>query len=783
MRSNDSGVVGRRLFYWWADHPWWQIAVVVFFTVTAAAGHVNPQLVLDWFTPAPTSENQQPIAVQAEPPAEPPPEEPPAVEPFRIAGGECVLVARSDHFFTAAGVAAIRRVVERLEQLPQVTDVLWLDRVPGLNLFGLPEPLLPRSTASPRQMEAARKRALSHPLAVGQLISADGKTLVLHLHLDWFYATSDEAATTAIRAAAEAAAAEVPGAEIDFLMTGKVPLHLMTARNHVHNAWRYQVIGYSIMLLSALVLFRGFSAVMIVAIAPALGVFWTMGWLHFFDLQDNPFNDIIVPVLISLVGLTDAVHLMVEIRNQRAEGLSVALASRQGLARVGLACVLTSLTTAIGFICLSWAHHEIVRQFGWCCVLGVAMTLLSVLTVIPLGCRSPLGRRLHVGLGTSPVDRQLRRIRPLVGWVLRHDRAVSRAAIAATVVLIAFAATLTPDERRYSGLSESGEAARGLRHLDRALGGLEPGHVSVYWQPSADQSELLEVLEEVGRVLEKEPLIGHPLGLHSLLSALPGDGPAAERASMLDLLPPPLKRAFYTPETRRATVQFRIQDLGIARYGPVFERIEAGLADVVERHPQFFMELQGEAAWRWRHVYRVVTDLAKSLGTASLVIWFVLSVVYRSIRIGLISLVPNIFPLAATGTVLALTGQHLEMVTVCVFTICIGIAVDDTIHFLTRFREESAAGGNLQQVIERAFTGVGTALVMTTIVLVAGMGTAIMGDARDARLFGVMGSLTLIAALFADLVLLPALLSRFGPAIGRNGSAVGVSDPRGGDTW
>ena len=100
-----------------------------------------------------------------------------------------------------------------------------------------------------------------------------------------------------------------------------------------------------------------------------------------------------MPVLISLVGLTDAVHLMSEIRNQRATGLESRQASRRGVARVGMACFLTSLTTAVGFASLAWAHHEIVREFGRCCVLGVSLQFVSVLTVVPLGCRSPLGRR------------------------------------------------------------------------------------------------------------------------------------------------------------------------------------------------------------------------------------------------------------------------------------------------------------------------------------------------------------------------------------------------------
>lgn len=760
----DSASLTTRLFFWWADRPVAQAFVLVLMSTIAMIGYIQPSLILNWVT-SPDSETE--IVPNPRQHRRSVPDQSGVkgaaskVEPFQIGGGECVLVARSDNFFTEAGLKAMRDVVEQLGALPQVRNVLWLDDIPDFNVFGLSGTLLPSSHASARQLQSAREQVLSNPLAVGQLISPDGKTLLLHLQLDWFFVTHDAAATTEIRERAEQVAAQTAGADINFQLTGPVPLHLMTVENHVVNSRQYQLFGYAIMLLSALFLFRGLAAVLLVAVAPAMGVFWTMGMLHFFNLQDNPFNDIIVPILISLVGLTDAVHLMAEIRTQRAGGRSVRAATRQGLARVGLACVLTSLTTAIGFFSLSFAHHEIVQDFGWCCVLGVAMTLISVLTVIPLGCRSPLGRRLHVGLGKSVVDGQLKRIDRLVAWILRHDRLVAWTAIISTTILAMISLNLQPDEKRYSGLSESAEAAQALRHLDRSLGGLEFGFVAVNWNQESGDGDLLQVLNEVDETLRQEPLIGHPLGLHQLLASLPGDGDAAERMTLLELLPPSLKRAFYQPENQSAWVQFRVQDLGIAAYGDVFTRVETRLAEVMQQHPNFSLSLEGDAPWRWRNVYRIVTDLATSLGTASIVIWLVLTVVYRSVRIGLISIVPNLFPLAATGAMLMLSGQHLELVTVCVFTICVGIAVDDTIHFLTRYQEEQKLGGDHQEIIRRAFTGVGSAMVMTTIVLVAGMLTAVVADARDARLFGIMGCLTLTTALFADIVLLPALLSRF----------------------
>lgn len=761
--SRDWWAYSERIFGWWADRPMLQSAVLVFMTLAALLGYYNPEVVRKFVGVGPSESSSWNRTRQRAVSRPQNNARSPNVRPFQVAGGECVVVATSSQFFTSPGLTGIRKAVEELEALPQVDSVLWLDNVPGLNLFGLPESVLPHSQASERQMEKGRERALANPLVVGQLISPDGETMVLHLRLDWFYVTNDEACTTDIRETAERAVAKVPGAKIRFQVTGPAPLHLMTISSHMRDSVRYQLVGYSIMLISALVLFRGLSAVFIVAFSPAAGVFWTMGFLRYFNLQDNPFNDVIVPVLVSLVGLTDSVHLMAEIRNQRATGLDSKEAARRGIARVGMACVLTALSTAIGFICLLWAHHAVVREFGWCSVLGVTLTLISVLTVVPLGCRSWLGRGLHVGLGTSLVDGQLRRIEPVVAWILRHDRQMAWVAIGVTGLLSVTSLSLKPDERRYSGLSESGEAAQALRHMDRSLGGLEFGNVSVSWNDEASDGELLEVLQAVNRTLTAEPLIGHPLGLEQLLSALPGEGPPAERMTLLELLPPSLKRAFYNPEQHTATVQFRVQDIGIAQYGPVFERLEAAFLEIQRQHPNFEFELAGEAVWRWQNVYRIVTDLTYSLGTAGIVIWIVMTVAYRSIRIGLISLVPNLFPLAATGTMLVMSGQFLEMPTVCVFVICGGISVDDSIHFLTRYTEEQEAGGTHKEIIQRAFSGVGTAMLMTAIVLIAGMLTAVVGDARDARLFGVMGALTLFTALFGDILLLPALLSQFAP--------------------
>ena len=743
---------------WIVEKPWITAVMLLAITTLAIVGYVNPEIITDRFPRAAAED------AAGETTSRKSTQEPPAVDPVNLARSDAILIIESDNLFSPQGAAALRAIVTGLESLKHVRSVLWLDNAPVLNIFGFPEPLLPRSTASDERFARARQQAIDNPLVGGQLLSRDGRTLLMLLRFDTLMAESDEDCTLRIRQTAEEIAVQNE-VDFNFLVTGRIPLEIAAEDSRVGNQANYRLIAYTMIAIMSLILFRGVWAVIVVAIAPTLGVFWTLGMLNFFDYRDSLLNDVVLPILLSLIGLTDGVHLMVQIRNYRAKGLSRRDAARKGLREVGLACGLTSLTTAIGLGSLMLAHHDSVREFGEACVIGVLLTFIAVISSIPLACITWLGKHVHVGHDKGFVDRHLSRVGSIVEFVLRRQRRMAILGIVVTLVLCAISLQLRPDERRTDSLPERSEAAIGMQFLDRALGGLEFAYVDLSWNDGVDTQspEILDVLEQIDQVIRQEELIGNPLSILNLLKSLPGDGPVRDRMSLLELMPPPLKRAFYTPERRSAKVSFRVQDLGIAAYGPVFERVQQGLEEISETNPRFTIELSGSAVWRWENLYKIVMDLATSLGTAIVIIFVVLTLVYRSLRMGLISLLPNLFPLAVTGSFLVFLGQPLEMVTVCAFTVCLGIAVDDTIHFLTRFEEERARQPSRDEAIRRAFTGVGTALVMTTIVLVAGFSTVLWSDARIYRIFALMGMLTISAALFGDLVFLPALLARFAP--------------------
>ncbi len=750
---------------WIVTRPWVSVVLLLAISTFALIGYYDPGLITRPIKRA----LEKPVANNELEEAESAPDQFAGRQDYRNVDplkfrGEAVVVVESESIFTPEGAAAIRHVVDELRKQDFISRVFWMDEVPPMNAFGLPEPLLPRVGASPNRFEIARQHALDHPFIVGNLMSRDGNTVLLLVNFEYLNVKSDDDCISGLRQVAEKAAAEFPEVPMKFSVTGWVPIEITAIRSHELNQFQYQIVAYVMIAVMSIILFRGVIAVVVVALAPAMGIFWTIGLIQFLGYDNNPFIDVVLPILVSLVGFTDGVHLMVQIRRFRVAGKAPRAAAIEGIRQVGLACFLTSLTTAIGFGSLLLAHQEMIREFGISCVVGVICSFVAVVTTIPLACSTRLGNWIHVGHDKSLVDKNLNRISGVIDFVLKRKARMAATGILVTFILCLICATLRPDQRNFSALPTKSEPAIALTKIDKALGGLEPGVVEVSWSPEveSDSPEVIEVITKMDAILNSEPLIGFPVSIRKIIDALPGEGDAAERFSMVDLLPARVKRTYYSPEERTANINFRVQDLGIAKYGPVFERIIAGADQVTRAHPQFKIELSGDAVWRWENLYQIVIDLLASLGTASVIIFAVLAIVYRSLKVGLISIVPNIFPLAVAGTYLALTGQALEVVTVCAFTVCLGIAVDDTIHFLTRYYEEREGEGTEEQAIRRAFIGVGTALIITTIVLVSGFMSVVFSDSRDHQIFASMGAITISAALFGDLVFLPALLAYFG---------------------
>jgi predicted RND superfamily exporter protein len=677
---------------------------------------------------------------------------------------ETVLVLSGKRsLFEREYVAAIRRVVALLESKEIVSDVFWIDTLPVTNAFGLPEPLLPQPEASDDAFQKAQQRALEHPLVRGQLVSSDGKTFLIPISFDWFYVESDSQVSEDLLAAVRATLKSNGGEDLTAEFTGGLPLYLAHQNSFDVNHTRYTVIGYVLVIGVSVFMFRGFSAVIVAALAPGMGIFWSMGILNLLGENGNQLTNIVLPVLISMVGMTDGIHLVIHIRRRRLVGDDQMQAAKSAIEKVGLACALTSLTTAIGFASLMMAQTSLIQGFGRGCAIGVIVTFFAVVTAIPLASTTFLGRNISRG-GDHEGFRST--IEPMVQWLIvftKWPRLTTLVGVAATFIATWIALGLRPDSRTQNSQPTGSPAYQAFEQVDKAFGGVDSIAINIQWpvDVSSDDPAIVKVVADTQELFDREELIQNPLSINRILESYPSDQPLADRMSMLELMPLPLKRMFFDANARKTVVTARVQDLGMARYSPVFDRVEVGIKQMEGKYEGYAFRLVGSPVGRSRDLYLIVRDLVLSLGTASIVIFGVMTLAYRSIYIGLISIVPNVFPLAVTGAVLYCLGVPLDVASVCAFTVCLGIAVDDTIHYLTRFEEEYRAGQPIQAAAENAMRQVGAPLVMTTIILVVGFATVVTSDLPDQRTFASMACATISSALVGDLIFLPAMLVYF----------------------
>ncbi len=681
---------------------------------------------------------------------------------------ECLVVVDGDDLFTKENILALRDIREALRDLPQVSSIRWVDDIPSLNLFGLSEPLLPNRDAEPAEFRESREKVLSNPLAIGQLVSPDGTTAMMPVVYRWIEFREGHDLTGAlVDEATRILALKHPQAKLRVRLTGRVPILQAIEHSFESNQLKFQIIGYGLVVAISLFLFRGWCAIVIVASAPLMGIFWSLGLLDFFQFQRNSLTSIVMPVLVMMVGMTDGIHMMLHIRRHQAAGLDRVQAVHDAIIRVGPACALTSLTTAIGFASLCLAQSEFIRNFGQGCMWAVIICFVSVISIIPLLCCTRLGQNLHLQHERDIVARGLHRLAVIIDFSIRHARAVSYAGIGLTISLALASLSLRPDASTRENLPSNSVAAQTLLHCDRAFGGIGFARVMIEWPRDMDPQspEILAAVEQAESLITQEPLLRHPLSIRNFVVALaPSDANIDERMSLLDLVPPPLRRTVYNPAQHRTLITVRVRDLGVARYRPVFRRLENRLDELGEQLPGFRFELSGLPVVEGQEIFQIVYDLATSLGTAGVVIFLVMWLAYRSLRIGLIAVIPNVLPLAVTAMVLLLFGYPLSFTSVCAFVVCVGIAVDDTIHFLTRFLSECEAGKSTPAALKATFHAVGAALITTTLVLLTGFAAVQLSELPTHRMFSMMACYTVAAALVADLVILPAMLAWFYPS-------------------
>jgi hypothetical protein len=328
-----------------------------------------------------------------------------------------------------------------------------------------------------------------------------------------------------------------------------------------------------------------------------------------------------------------------------------------------------------------------------------------------------------------------------------------------TFILTATAMQLKPDVDIQFYPPES-DSMRAMEIFEKDFGGGGMIHAWVDWKdPNDIPADLVGALKDVHDIFDEDLYTSHPISALNLVRSI-GIQPKQTQISLtlLSLFPKDIVNRFIHFNQGCAVVNAKCPILGGSASVPAFSRIEQALAELSSKYERIRFRLTGMPLVISRSLHKINLDLAKSLALAAVIIFGIITLEFRSLRYGMICLIPNIFPLAVISAYLFFTGRSLQTISVLVFTICLGIAVDDTIHFMTRFRTEFRECGNAQEAIKRSFRAVGKALVITTIIFIFCFGCCTVSTIPMMKNFAHLACIGFTAALVGDLIILPALL-------------------------
>lgn len=592
--------------------------------------------------------------------------------------------------------------------------------------------------------------------------------------------------------------------DVSYCNTARAVSHLVDTRNaaSVESGIRYHLGGIPIVseeytrviqhdlttflpLTGALVacvlfvVFRSWRGVLLPMFVVVVGVLWAMGAMMGTGGKLNMINSS-MPTLLLVIAVADTVHIIARYLEEAPRSQDAGEATRRTMRHMAGACLLTSVTSAVGFGSLMSAHLPIIRGFGGYTAIGIMLAFTGTMLFVPVVLSKldlPKGPVL-----SNPVERFGAKATEFFVRAVTVHRRASLVVVAAVVLLaLVGAARVVPDSHLMEELDEANPVAISNAVLEENHGGVLSGALMFNGEQGAfSEPEALKALERVAQVAEEwrtddgRALVSNTLSLADLVTeahaeyrgdevfrVVPDTSSAV--TSLLDQVAADDRANLVSADYGVTHLTFRMYSVGSRAWSSLRGELEAAVeSEPSLRETDWYFT--GSSTLGQDAMGFMTRDLVTSLGLATLIIMVLMTVLFRSLRLGLISMIPNLFPLLITLGLVGFLGINLRVSTAVVFSISLGIAVDDTIHVLVRFREELGhAGRTYEEALIAAMRGAGRGVVFTTIILCAGFGTLTFSEFTAVHELGVLGGVTLFAALVGDLLVLPLVLLLVGP--------------------
>ncbi|HDY7546580.1 TPA: MMPL family transporter [Vibrio vulnificus] len=690
-----------------------------------------------------------------------------------------VLAPKSGDVFDQRTLTQIQEMTEQAWQVPyssRVDSLANYQHTEAVDDDLLVEDLLYQSyPLTAERIAKVRTIAMSEPLLVNALVSEKGDVAVINITMQ-MPGVDETAEVNEVVAYVEQMLshyrAQYP--DVTIYKAGIIAMNhsfAMAAQNDSATLVPTMLLVILVFLTLMLRSFLSVLATLVVIIGAIVATLGIVGWAGMF-LHVASVN---VPTLIMTLAVADCVHVIASMRHFMRQGMPKAQAIHRSVTLNFVPIIITSVTTAIGFLMMNMSDSPVLRDFGNLSALGVMIACVLSVSLLPA-----LLNLLPVRFSAKQTAKSSDIMDKLADLVV-HRRNVL---LPLSIVVIAGSAALIPynkvNDESVKYFDTSSEFRQAADFMEQRISGMTTMSIAIKTHQSQGiaSPEFLAVLGEFTHWLREQPETDHVASLSDIYKRLNknmhGDDnayyalPAERELAAQYLLLYEMSLPFGLDLNNQVNVdkssvklQLTVKNLGSVELVALEERLYQWF---VSHAPQYQV-VASSPSLMFAHIGE--TNMASMLSTLPITLILISALMIfalRSWRLGMISLVPNIAPAVIGFGLWALISGEINLGLSVVVTLTLGIVVDDAVHFLAKYQHARKAGQNAEQAVRYAFHTVGRALWITTVVLVAGFSVLAMSQFRLNSDMGQLSAIVIFVALVIDFVLLPSLLMRFDTA-------------------
>lgn len=531
-------------------------------------------------------------------------------------------------------------------------------------------------------------------------------------------------------------------------------------------------------LITSLILylfFRSFKVMMYSMLVVSIGVVWSLGVLSLFDFEITLLTGLIPPLII-VIGIPNCIFLLNKYHREYKNHNNQIKALSRVIEKTGNAIFLTNTTTALGFATFISTKSAMLVEFGIVAAIDIFLVFILSIFLIPIifSFLKPPKKRHTKHLENKIMGKVVDFVEIIV---LNHRKKVYAVSILIFIFSLFGISKMTTTGNLIDDLPKNDPIVEDLKFFEKGFNGVMPFEVMIDTKEQngvfADNAKTLYKIQKFQKEMAKYDEFSKPL---SIVEAIKFAYQSYKNGTPKFYILPPASElnklktfvgndeekgnfsSFIDSTNRYTRVSFQMADVGTKEMDEILNEIQPIIDDIFPKE-DYDVYTTGTSVTFLKGTGYLIENLFTSLSLAVFLIAVLMSILFSSIRMVVVSLIPNFLPLLTTAAIMGYLGVAIKPSTILIFSIAFGISVDDTIHFLSKYRQELKIHRlGIKKAAILALRETGFSMIYTSTILFFGFGVFTVSSFGGTVALGTLVSLTILFAVFADLVLLPSFL-------------------------